>query len=423
MQVKISLPLNLVAALILICNFVLPAQAEGVNPTEQTQSETAETNNWQILSDNIERFGYLVPLQAEIIFGSSQITKFDKPGETPNFRQVIKLDTNTELELTATGPRIDEIAVMETSAVNQFIHRNYNFDDAKPDSISDVEYTYAPQIEESFYWTKLKGSLRNLIGMNRQELRKLLGLERCSSQARQTIDYRIGNQSLRFYLKNDKVSMFRLVTDKYGQNSLFDTKVIQASVNNQLWEMFEEKIDKIPTMEKLEYESLLNRYSTTGANASSDSNKIPGLSKRRRSATNTWLLDDRIGVTVTNFPGLERNIMFEPFNVTQDRKLAHGVYITGPSTGYLDTSEKDTVYTGAKRRDEATYWAAIKPNLRKLIGMKRQEIIALLGPERCSSEIGQTIDYRVGNSRLRFLLRNGVVLAFKIDSEQYLHDT
>ncbi|MFA7340024.1 MAG: hypothetical protein WC028_24815 [Candidatus Obscuribacterales bacterium] len=396
---------------------------EQISTTKQAQSEKTETTNWQILSDNIERFGHLVPPQAEIIFGSSQITKFDKPGETPNFRQVIKLDMNTELELTATRLHIDEIAVMETSADNQYIHRNYNFDDAEPDSISDVEYTYAPRPDEPFFWRTLKGNLRNLIGMNKQELRNLFGVERCSSQPRQTIDYRIGNQRLRFYLKNNKVSMFKLVTDKYGQNSLFGTTVIQASVNNQLWPMFEENLDKIPTMEKVEYESLLKRYSTTGESNSSDRSKIPDLSKKRRYAIYTWLLDGRIGATVMNFRGFEQSILFEPFDITEDRELAHGMSRTGPGSGYLHPSEKDTVYTGAKRSNEATYWAAIKPNLRKLIGMKRQEIIALLGPERCSSEVGQTLDYRVGNSRLRFFMRNGVVIAFKLDCEQYLHDT
>jgi hypothetical protein len=55
--------------------------------------------------------------------------------------------------------------------------------------------------------------------------------------------------------------------------------------------------------------------------------------------------------------------------------------------------------------------------------MKQQEILALLGPERCSSEAGKSIDYRVGNNQLRFFLRKDTVVGFQLTNDMYLHDT
>ncbi len=421
MQVKISLPLNLVAALILICNFVLPAQAEGVNPTEQTQSETAETNNWQILSDNIERFGYLVPLQAEIIFGSSQIVRETKPDETPGSRQVIQLDKNTELQLTATRFRIDEIVLMPTSPDSKYLYDKCAHDDAVQDWKSDADYTYAPRQEESVYWSTVKANLKNFIGMDKIQLRHLLGPERCSSQSQQTVDYRIGNQRLRFYLNNDRISFLKLITDKYGKENWFLSKVTPAKPHPELWPIFQTQIDRLPGMTSEQCESLVQNSREKEAANSKSAQSSSNRPRQRYYKIDKWQLDDRISSTVFSQRGFVQSIDFEPIEITEDRKPAHGLVRTG--WGCERPSDKDATYTGAKRRDEATYWAAIKPNLRKLIGMKRQEIIALLGPERCSSEAGKSIDYRVGNSRLRFFLRNDAVIGFQLTNDMYLHDT
>ncbi len=59
----------------------------------------------------------------------------------------------------------------------------------------------------------------------------------------------------------------------------------------------------------------------------------------------------------------------------------------------------DDIYTGAKPKETAEYWAIIKANLDKFIGMNKAKVIALMGPERCASEDKRTIDYRVGDDR------------------------
>jgi hypothetical protein len=420
-QTKLSLPLNLVAALILICNVVLPAQAEGVNPTEQTQSEKTETNNWQILSDKIEYFGHLVPTQVEKLFGASQIVRENKPEETPGSRQVIQLDKNTELQLTATRFQIDEIVLMPTSPDSKYLYNKCANDDAEQDWKSDADYTYAPRQEESVYWSTVKANLKNFIGMDKIQLRHLLGPERCSSQSQQTVDYRIGNQRLRFYLNNDRVSFLKLITDKYGNENWFLSKITPAKPHPELWQIFQTQIDRLPGMTSEQYDSLVQNSREKEAANSKSAQSSSNRPRQRDYKTDKWQLDDRISSTVFLQRGFVQSIDFEPIEITEDSKLAHGLVLTG--WGCERPSDKDAIYTGAKRRDEATYWAAIKPNLQKLIGMKRQEILALLGPERCSSEAGKSIDYRVGNSRLRFFLRNGAVIGFELENDMYLHDT
>ncbi len=418
---KISLPLNIVAALILVFGVVVPVQAEGDSTTKQPQSGKTETNNWQILSDNIDYFGHVVPPQVEYLFGSSQVLRETKPEETPGSRQVIQLDKNTELQLTATRFRIDELVLMPTSPDSKYLYKKCANDDAEQDWESDVEYTYAPQQEESVYWSTVKANLKNFIGMDKIQLRHLLGPERCSSQSQQTVDYRIGNQRLRFYLNNDRVSFLKLITDKYGKENWFQPKVTPSKPHPELWPIFQTQIDRLPGMTREKYELLVQNSREKEAANSKSAQSSSNRPRQRDYKIDKWHLDDRIVSTILTQRGLVQSIDFEPIQITEDRKQAHGLVRTG--WGCERPSDDDAVYTGAKRRDEAAYWAAIKPNLRKLIGMKRQEILALLGPERCSSEAGKSIDYRVGNSRLRFFLREDTVIGFELKNDMYLHDT
>jgi hypothetical protein len=53
------------------------------------------------------------------------------------------------------------------------------------------------------------------LAQKRVKLSKLLGPERCSSKLLQTVDYKIGQQRLRFYFKNDRVLFLQLATVMY----------------------------------------------------------------------------------------------------------------------------------------------------------------------------------------------------------------
>ena len=85
--------------------------------------------------------------------------------------------------------------------------------------------------------------------------------------------------------------------------------------------------------------------------------------------------------------------------------------------------KSETVYTGAKRKDEKEYWSIIKANLDKFIGMSSEEITALLGPERCSSKPWNRIDYRIGDAGLTFYLKDGKVEKLRFKSNVYIPGT
>ncbi len=85
--------------------------------------------------------------------------------------------------------------------------------------------------------------------------------------------------------------------------------------------------------------------------------------------------------------------------------------------------KSETVYTGAKRKDEKEYWSIIKDNLDKFIGMNSEEITALLGPERCSSKPWNRIDYRIGDAGLTFYLKDGKVEKLRFKSNVYIPGT
>lgn len=87
------------------------------------------------------------------------------------------------------------------------------------------------------------------------------------------------------------------------------------------------------------------------------------------------------------------------------------------------SDKHDTIWTGAKRKDEREYWKIIKANLDKLIGMSGEEIAALLGPERCSSKQNNSIKYRVGDADLTFFLKDGKVEKFRFSSDRYIPGT
>lgn len=85
--------------------------------------------------------------------------------------------------------------------------------------------------------------------------------------------------------------------------------------------------------------------------------------------------------------------------------------------------KSETVYTGAKRKDEKEYWSIIKANLDKFIGMSSAEITAVLGPERCSSKPWNRIDYRIGDAGLTFYLKDDKVEKFRFKSNVYIPGT
>jgi len=94
------------------------------------------------------------------------------------------------------------------------------------------------------------------------------------------------------------------------------------------------------------------------------------------------------------------------------------------ATGGFDLREgPGTIWTGAKRKSEKGYWKIIKANLDKFIGMSGDEIIALLGPERCSSKPRNFIQYRIGDAGLTFFLKAGKVHKFKFKSDAYIPGT
>lgn len=86
-------------------------------------------------------------------------------------------------------------------------------------------------------------------------------------------------------------------------------------------------------------------------------------------------------------------------------------------------SDSDIVWSGAKRKDEKEYWTIIKANIDKFIGMSSDEVVALLGTERCSSKSHTFIKYRIGDAELAFFLKAGKVEKLDFNSNQYIPGT
>jgi hypothetical protein len=99
--------------------------------------------------------------------------------------------------------------------------------------------------------------------------------------------------------------------------------------------------------------------------------------------------------------------------------LAGIAIMTGPP---IDL-QPDTVWTGAKRKNKNEYWTIIKDNLDKFIGMNQAELIALLGPPRCSSKHLNVVTFRIGDAGLDFGFKDDKVEKFRFESNRYIPGT
>lgn len=89
-----------------------------------------------------------------------------------------------------------------------------------------------------------------------------------------------------------------------------------------------------------------------------------------------------------------------------------------PKSGNND----EIIWSGWQPKSEREYWTIIKPNLERFIGMSSEEIVSLLGRERCSLKL-EFMDYRIGDHRLRFYFTDGAVEKFTFRANQYLGTT
>ena len=238
-HVKISLPLNLVAAMILFCNVVLPAQAEGNDgevaaPTQAgraglqsiTTNKTncysmfyrnpcsgpdwlANRDNWKIAKANVDKFFNL---------NDQTIAELFEYKPDKSLQDTIDLDDNTSLQVQRSSPRPVNVFAFVPSNKSLFnnnwagegIKGGFSFDKS-PDTI----WTGAKRKDEKEYWKIIKANLDKFIGMSAEEIAALLGPERCSSKQYNYIQYRVGDAGLTFYLKEGKVEKFRFKSDVY----------------------------------------------------------------------------------------------------------------------------------------------------------------------------------------------------------------
>lgn len=143
--------------------------------------------------------------------------------------------------------------------------------------------------------------------------------------------------------------------------------------------------------------------------------------KPDKSLQDTIDLDDNTSLQVQRSSPRPVNVFaFVPSNKSLFNNNWAGEGIKG---GFSFDKSPDTIWTGAKRKDEKEYWKIIKANLDKFIGMSAEEIAALLGPERCSSKQYNYIQYRVGDAGLTFYLKEGKVEKFSFKSDVYIPGT
>ncbi len=403
-------------------------QSSNQNQNSTTKTDTAEMTDadcWKIAGENFGSFGTMSPSRIGKLFGSLRASKFDGLSYCGPRNQTVTLDKETALELSWTrtlgADFIDEIVLAPTNLDATELQSRRDKEFGERDWESDTVYTYATGRNEDVYWKVLAANFQHLLGTKRKELKKLLGPERCSSKSLQTVDYKIGQQRLRFYFKNERVLFLQLGTVMYTWPNGLKPRDLQWPMKAKLWPLFEEKIDTLLGAKSEDYKAMTASYKQEKLPFPSKHQNLITALKLRSNTKDYWFLDDRMAATVEMESGLVSTVVFEPIQQFEDHQMPHNRI----KESWLGTrpNDEDAVFTGAKRRDEATYWAAIKPNLRKLIGMKKPEILALLGPERCSSEAGKSIDYRVGNSRLRFFLRNDAVIGFQLTNDMYLPDT
>jgi len=393
--------------------------------SQQNPSEMTDADCWKIAGENFGSFGTMSPSRIGKLFGSLRASKFEGLSYCGPRNQTVTLDKETALELSWTrtlgADFIDEVVLAPTNLDAKELQSRRDNEFGERDWENDTEYTYATCRNDDAYWKDITANFQNLLGIKREELRKLLGPERCSSKLLLTVDYKIGQQRLRFYFKNERVLFLQLATVMYEWPNGFKPRDLQWPKKAKLWPLFEEKLDRLLGAKSEDYKAMTASYKQEKLPFPSKHQNLITALKLRSNTKDYWFLDDRMAATIEMESGLVSTIVFEPIQQFEDHQIPH----SRVQKGWFGTrpSDEDAVYTGAKPREEATYWAAIKPNLQRLIGMKRQEILALLGPERCSSEAGKSIDYRVGNSRLRFFLRNDAVIGFELKNDMYLHDT
>ncbi|MFA6210553.1 MAG: hypothetical protein WC714_14080 [Candidatus Obscuribacterales bacterium] len=402
------------------------AKSHSINQnTDHSTTEKTDAECWQIAAENFSSFGDLSTGRIEKLFGNSRATKTDFVEWRGPSHQTVTLDKNTSLEISWTSMFfnyfIDEIVLAPSNQDASEMQSRLDKEFGECDWENDSKYTNATCRDEDAYWKTLTTNLQGLLGLKKQQLIQLLGPERCSSKKMQTLDYKIGLQRLRFYFKNERVAFLQLATRMYDWPNGFGSRYLKCPVRAKLWPVFEAKIDKLIGARIEDYKISVSSCEQQKLPMPGRYEQIISAFKLRKDRPDYWFLDDRIAAIVSMDSGLIKRITFEPIQKFEDRQVPHGHAKKGWDEAQPSVS--DDVYTGAIRRDEATYWAAIKPNLRNIIGMKRQEIIALLGPERCSFDAGKSMDYRIGNNRLRLFLENKVVIGFELTNDMYLHDT
>ncbi len=232
MHVKISLPLNIVAALILIYSVVLPVQAKGVNPTEQTQEaqtqQPLEENNrkhpihsnssndkalvvnsdkWSIAKTNVDKFLELNNCAIGNLFGYPRL-----------YDSLVKIDLDEKLDLKIFKCRHNnEFCFMPTRNIPHGYIATGPYDGGfdYPNVPSEAIWTGVKRKDEKDFWIIIKANLDKFIGMSGEEIKALLGPERESSKPWNYIKYRVGDAGLTFYLKEGKVQKFKFKADDY----------------------------------------------------------------------------------------------------------------------------------------------------------------------------------------------------------------
>lgn len=204
-RTKLALPLNLVAAMILVCGVVLPVQAESNQPED----------NWNIAKKYVDKFFDMKDKDIADLFD------YHEHKET---EYVIAIDEKTELQINKVSPfNFNEFSFLRKPSLPQTSYRESIRKICGSDAMEDVRFsaghdaiwTGAKRKDEKEYWKIIKANLDKFIGMSAEEIAALLGPERCSSKQDNLIKYRVGNAGLTFYLKDGKVQRFKFKSDVY----------------------------------------------------------------------------------------------------------------------------------------------------------------------------------------------------------------
>lgn len=113
------------------------------------------------------------------------------------------------------------------------------------------------------------------------------------------------------------------------------------------------------------------------------------------------------------------DIVFKRTNIYTDSLSRGGMHESMRTGGDPGALYADDVYTGAPPKEAKEYWTIIKANLDKFIGMNKENVIALMGPERCASKDGLTLDYRVGDDRFRLYFEEEKVSELQLRKRVY----